>query len=371
MATRCGRSGSRKKPSELRPSSAPGIAGIAGRPPVAMMMWGASQGAAAGGDRVGVEEAGPRAHQFDVALGEVGRVDAVQAVHVGIALVLEALPVMAADLEVEAIVGGIRERARPGRAAFHMIFLGTQPTLTQVPPRGPDSASATRAPYSAARWAEASPPLPPPMTTKSNVSLIDPRMRAPAAMLYEAAAGEVPERNRPTPGSAATMGGLPWTAGAWKTPTRPGTAAAVPEDPPGTCRAGGARAAAGRNRARLEALAAARPPDLRQRRGADGGAAPPHLAHLVPGQPPERGAQLRGPARQLQRLPAAAVGLLHRPCPERAAVPGLPARAARRREPRWPRCSASCSSIACATSAWPASGCRPSARSASRPRCSS
>ncbi len=59
-----------------------------------------------------------------------------------------------------------------------MIFFGTQPTLTQVPPRRPDSTSAVRAPYSAARCAAASPPLPPPITTRSNRSSM-------AAMLYE------------------------------------------------------------------------------------------------------------------------------------------------------------------------------------------
>ena len=49
-------------------------------------------------------------------------------------------------------------------AALHMTFLGTQPTLTQVPPRRAASTTATRAPYCAARRAEAMPPLPPPIT---------------------------------------------------------------------------------------------------------------------------------------------------------------------------------------------------------------
>ena len=49
-----------------------------------------------------------------------------------------------------------------------MTFFGTQPTLTQVPPSRPGSSSATRAPYSAARCAAASPPLPPPSTIRSN-----------------------------------------------------------------------------------------------------------------------------------------------------------------------------------------------------------
>ena len=56
-------------------------------------------------------------------------------------------------------------------AAFHMIFLGTQPTFTQVPPRRPDSITAAFAPYSAARCAQARPPLPPPMLIRSNASV--------------------------------------------------------------------------------------------------------------------------------------------------------------------------------------------------------
>src|SRR5262249_28985590 len=59
-----------------------------------------------------------------------------------------------------------------------MIFLGTQPTLTQVPPRRPASISTARAPYSAARCAVASPPLPPPITTRSKRS----SMHAPCYM---------------------------------------------------------------------------------------------------------------------------------------------------------------------------------------------
>src|SRR5579864_4764032 len=55
-----------------------------------------------------------------------------------------------------------------------MIFFGTQPTFTQVPPRRPDSMSTARAPYSAARWAAASPPLPPPITTRSHCSAMGP-----------------------------------------------------------------------------------------------------------------------------------------------------------------------------------------------------
>jgi hypothetical protein len=55
-----------------------------------------------------------------------------------------------------------------------MIFFGTQPTLTHVPPSAPDSMMTTRAPYSAARWAAARPPLPAPMTIRSYCPSIKP-----------------------------------------------------------------------------------------------------------------------------------------------------------------------------------------------------
>ena len=45
-----------------------------------------------------------------------------------------------------------------------MIFLGTQPTLTQVPPKACFSIKPTDTPNSAALRAEAMPPDPPPMT---------------------------------------------------------------------------------------------------------------------------------------------------------------------------------------------------------------
>jgi hypothetical protein len=52
-------------------------------------------------------------------------------------------------------------------AAFHMTFFGTQPTFTHVPPKRPGSITAALAPYSAARCAQASPPLPPPTLMRS------------------------------------------------------------------------------------------------------------------------------------------------------------------------------------------------------------
>src|SRR5258708_11716739 len=49
-----------------------------------------------------------------------------------------------------------------------MTFLGTHPTFTQVPPRRCGSTTADLAPNSAARCAQARPPLPPPMLMRSN-----------------------------------------------------------------------------------------------------------------------------------------------------------------------------------------------------------
>lgn len=54
-------------------------------------------------------------------------------------------------------------------AADHMIFLGTQPKLTQVPPNRPCSMINTLAPWEAARRAVASPALPAPITIKSYI----------------------------------------------------------------------------------------------------------------------------------------------------------------------------------------------------------
>jgi len=42
-----------------------------------------------------------------------------------------------------------------------------QPTLTQVPPNLPDSATATRAPYDAATRLARTPPEPPPIVKRS------------------------------------------------------------------------------------------------------------------------------------------------------------------------------------------------------------
>ena len=44
-----------------------------------------------------------------------------------------------------------------------MIFFGTQPTFTQVPPNNLASIMAHFLPYDAARLIEAIPPLPPPI----------------------------------------------------------------------------------------------------------------------------------------------------------------------------------------------------------------
>ena len=55
----------------------------------------------------------------------------------------------------------------PYSAALTMIFFGTQPTLTQVPPQNRSSAIATVAPWVAEMRAQRTPAEPPPMTKRS------------------------------------------------------------------------------------------------------------------------------------------------------------------------------------------------------------
>src|SRR2546430_7390806 len=76
---------------------------------------------------------------------------------------------------------------------------------------------------------------------------------------------------------------------------RPGTPAAVPQDPSRARRTGGAESADGEPRAHRGARLA---PDthLRDAHRAAGGAAAPRFAHLVAGESPERGAEFRCPA---------------------------------------------------------------------------
>jgi hypothetical protein len=52
-------------------------------------------------------------------------------------------------------------------AAYEKSFFGMQPTLTQVPPKRPDSPTATRAPRLAEKRLARTPPEPPPMVNRS------------------------------------------------------------------------------------------------------------------------------------------------------------------------------------------------------------
>ena len=56
--------------------------------------------------------------------------------------------------------------------AYIISFFGMQPLMTQVPPNLSPSISATLAPYSEALLAQAMPPDPPPITTKSKFNFI-------------------------------------------------------------------------------------------------------------------------------------------------------------------------------------------------------
>ena len=53
-----------------------------------------------------------------------------------------------------------------------MTFLGTQPTLTQVPPRRARSMQRTFLPWEAERLAQAMPPEPPPITIRSYEKIV-------------------------------------------------------------------------------------------------------------------------------------------------------------------------------------------------------
>src|SRR5689334_17178810 len=78
-----------------------------------------------------------------------------------------------------------------------MIFFGTQPTFTHVPPSLPDSASTTFAPCSAARCAAAIPPLPPPITTRSYFSAMAPSLTPALFMLSKTRSGYEGRYNGP------------------------------------------------------------------------------------------------------------------------------------------------------------------------------
>ena len=175
------------------PSAAPGNAGTCGRPPVAMTMCRAvtmrpdPRPVTMGGP---AKVAQPRA-RFDPAFRQILLVDAVQPRDIGLAAAPQGRPVMPAWRDVETHSPARRGSPAPICAAFHMTFFGTQPTLTQVPPRRADSITSARAPYSAARCAQASPPLPPPITIRS-------KSFAHGAILHRLAAAECSLVGMPT-----------------------------------------------------------------------------------------------------------------------------------------------------------------------------
>lgn len=117
-------------------------------------------------------------------------VDTVQAFNVLVSLVLESgpvdlgvllgnlesisvrlvkfLPTITQQVSSESRDSIATEKSHLTSAACHMTFLGTHPTLTQVPPSlQVSSMMATFAPYWAALLAAPSPPDPPPMTNRS------------------------------------------------------------------------------------------------------------------------------------------------------------------------------------------------------------
>ena len=121
-----------------------------------------------------VQKAPVPADQLDFVLREKALVDAVQAQDIGVPLSFISGQSCPSRVTRNPYSGASWSPAARS-AAFHITFLGTQPTFTQAPPSRPDSTRATRAPYSAARLAAARPPLPPPITTRSYWSDISPK----------------------------------------------------------------------------------------------------------------------------------------------------------------------------------------------------
>jgi hypothetical protein len=114
------------------PSSAPGTAGTIGRPPVASTMLRGAQSRAADLHALRADAVRAAAYQLDLALLEIFRVDLVQRRYRPRAWLRSAAS-RGAKRQIEPVAGRIRAPCA-SCAAFHMIFFGTQPTLTQVPP---------------------------------------------------------------------------------------------------------------------------------------------------------------------------------------------------------------------------------------------
>jgi hypothetical protein len=81
-----------------------------------------AEGAVAGSDGVRIDEMPARAHEFDVALGEVRRVHPVQAVYVGVPPALELAPVMTQQLDLEAVALRILHGAAQVRGVPHDLL---------------------------------------------------------------------------------------------------------------------------------------------------------------------------------------------------------------------------------------------------------
>ena len=107
---------SSKKPSEVMPSSTPGMSGSTGRPPVAMTMCLRGQRPLADDRRVcRSTESRPAANELDAALGQRALVDAVEPRDVGVALALQQGPVEAVAARDESRTRGHRAPRRQDR----------------------------------------------------------------------------------------------------------------------------------------------------------------------------------------------------------------------------------------------------------------
>ena len=191
--------------------------------------------------------------------------------------------------------------------------------------------AATRAPYSAARCAQASPPLPPPITSRSNSYWLASHPPPDPRMLHWPLAG-APRAPEP-PVAEAVQCAHPGCL-ACKTLCCRSAPAGFDQIRPEHVEPA-IRELLERNRARIGELPQLAEPSFAIARRAARGAASIVCADLVAVEPSQCGAQFRASARALQRLPAAAVGLADRSGAERAPVPRLPAhRRARAGQPR-------------------------------------
>src|SRR5438067_1978423 len=271
------------------------------------------------GDAARIDEAARTAQQLHLALREVRGVDLVEAQHVRVASLLQRSPVVPGDLEPEAVVRRIVERAAElGGVPAYFLRHAADVHAGAAEAAGLDERRPGAALGGPLRRGQ--PPASVPYHHQVEFLAHSPSAAHDPHAPPDGIRGRG-SRGRYNGGSF--NGGEPHAARAHaQPPAGRATPAAVSRDPPRARRAGGARGTHREPRAHRGARRA-HPPDLRDAHRAARGAAASRGAHLVAGESPERGAELRRATQRLQRLPAALVRLPDRPRAERAAVPRL------------------------------------------------